>query len=107
MGAEINDIYIEQGVDFTLNMTLADFAGVSYDLDLYTLSGSIKIDTSTYPLTFTEVVGVEGAVIMSLLATDTAVMQKGTGRYAIDITEDLTAEVDRLVKGRVYIDEGI
>jgi hypothetical protein len=107
MGAEIQDIYIEQGVDFTFNLTLEDFAGVQYDLDLYTLSGSIKIDTFTYEMTFTEVIGVTGAVIMSIDAATTSTIPKGKGRYAINITEDLTGEVDRLVKGRAYIDEGI
>jgi len=106
MGAEINDIYIEQGVDFTLDMNLEDFAGVPYDLGLYTVSGSLEIDTSTYPLTFIEIPSLD-TVRMSLLAGETEVIQHGVGRYVINITEDATGEVDRLVKGRAYIDEGI
>lgn len=106
MGAEIKDLYIEQGVDFTFDMTLTKFDGSLYDMDKYTVDGSIKIDTFTFIPTFTEIVS-PYVVRMSLSALQTATFPKGVGRYVIEMVEDATGSRDRLVKGRMYIDEGV
>ena len=105
MASEINDIYMEQGVDFDMSLTITDSTGLPFDLDLYTITFVVEMDTSTYNGSITEYV--DGVATLSFSAVETNTIQHGVGRYDVDLQDDSTLEVIRLIKGRVYMDEGI
>lgn len=103
MGAIIQDLSIEKGANFQFDITLTQGDGTIYDLNLYTVSGTMYIDTTAYTLNFTENATL-GVATWVLLAGETEVLARGVGQYEIFMTEDATGSVDRLIKGRVYID---
>lgn len=105
MAAEIIDIFIEQGADFSLDITLTDDLGVPYDLTVHTLSGRIQIDSTIFELTFVE--DVDGLVYVNIPALTTDTIPHGVGKYTITLTNDVTSAADRILSGRAYIDKRI
>jgi hypothetical protein len=105
MASEIVDLFVEQGADYSLQLALSDALGVAWDWDLYTARGSVKIDMSTFTMSFTE--GDDGVITLEIPASTTQTIPHGVGLYDVEIVEDATGFVQRIMKGRVYIDQEV
>ena len=106
MAAIINDLSIEKGASFQYDVTMSFPDGTPYDLNLYTISGTFRIGTTTYDMGFTENTET-GVATWTLSAGETAVLANGKGQYEMFMTEDSSGNADRLLKGRVYVDGGV
>jgi len=100
MGANLNDLYIEQGVDFSETLTLTE-DGVDVDLTLYTGKASLLIEGTTTSFTIAES---DNELTISLTASQTAALDSGKGKYDVELTKDSDSTVARLIKGRVFFD---
>lgn len=105
MAAIIQDVSIEKGANFQLDITMSESDGTKYELDNYDLQGTMSIGTKSYALSFTEDTDTEVSS-WTMLAGETEVLSSGVGRYEIFLLENATGVVDRLLKGRVYVDKG-
>lgn len=104
MAAVIKNLYIEQGADYSFDITLYDDAGLPYDMTIYELVGVVKIGLVVLPFTFVE--SLAGVTTLSLTAAQTSTMETGLGEYSVQLKDNVLA-VRRLLQGRVHVDEEI
>ena len=99
MAAEIVDLFIEQGSDYYLEITILDPSGLPYDLvNDYDLNGNVRVDDTLVAIVFNELAG------NGLVSINIPVLQSGTGSYSIELVKIADNETTRLLQGRVYID---
>jgi hypothetical protein len=104
MAAEYN-LYIDQGVTFSTEITISDDNGIPVDLTNATLASQVRksyTSTVAFPFTIT-VLGdpTMGQVVLSMTATQTAAM--AAGRYVYDAQYNINGVVTRFLKGLVTI----
>jgi hypothetical protein len=98
------NIIIDQGTDYTTNITLSDVNDTMLDLTGYTATAQIrKTYTSTTATPFTTTVNTAtGSVLLSLSSTASANL--AAGRYVYDLLLKSSANVkSRVVEGIVTI----
>jgi|SRR6185312_15566585 hypothetical protein len=103
MAAEYN-LYIDQGVTFSTEITITDDNGIPVDLSQATLASQVRksyTSTVSYPFTITVNDPTTGTVILSMTATQTASM--AAGRYVYDAQYNINGTVTRFLKGLVTI----
>lgn len=103
MAAEYN-LFLDQGVTFSTAITISDDAGNPVDLTNATLASQVRrsfTSTTAYPFTITIADAVNGSIILSMTATQTAAMQ--AGRYVYDAQYNIGGIVTRFLKGLVTI----
>lgn len=104
MSANIIDLHIEKGTDFRYRMKL-QLNDVDLDLDTYTFRGSINSNGTIVSLTIEE--DSEGGVALSLTNSQTSLLTKGVAIYDLEMVNDITNKVIRVMKGRIFIDEEV
>lgn len=104
MSANIIDLHIEKGTDFRYRMKL-QLNDVDLDLDTYTFRGSINSNGTIVSLTIEE--DSEGGVALSLTNSQTSLLTKGVAIYDLEMVNDITSKVIRVMKGRIFIDEEV
>ncbi len=104
MSANIIDLHIEKGTDFRYRMKL-QLNDVDLDLDTYTFRGSVNSNGTIVSLTIEE--DSEGGVSLSLTNSQTSLLTKGVAIYDLEMVNDITSKVIRVMKGRIFIDEEV
>jgi hypothetical protein len=103
MSASIIDYHIDKGSTFStkINLKLND---TGLDLSLYTFRGSVLNNDVLTPFTIVES---SNDITVSLTSAQTSALAKGLGVYDIEMVEDLTGNVTKIIKGRIFIDEEV
>lgn len=101
--ATVQNIVIDQGTTFTLDVTIANDDGTAKDLSNYTVGAQLRKSyyTNTYTAFTTAKVDLEGKVTISLIATETSALK--AGRYVYDIEIDGNSETLRILEGIVTV----
>lgn len=105
--AAIQNIVVDQGTTFTRTFNLTGANGVAYDLSDYTVDAQIRRSySSSSGLSFsTAIVGASanGALSISLNATETLSLKYGRYVYDIKLNNTTTGEKLRVVEGIVTV----
>ena len=108
--AVYSDLSIDQGSDFSADITVEDSTGTVGNLSGYTVAGQMrKTYTSTTATNFTAVVSsaTNGVVTISLGNSVTNSLKAGRYVYDVEITKTSTGEKTRVVEGQVTINPGV
>ena len=107
--AQIANIYIDQGCDYSITIDVTDAAGNVLDMTDYTAEGQIRktYSSSTVTDSFSTAINeVGGQVNISLSSTQTAAIE--AGRYVYDvIVTDPNDESVRIIEGQAIITPGV
>lgn len=104
------NISIDQGSDFTSTVTVEGSDGLIFDLTGYTARGQIrKSYTSTTAVNFTTAINspVQGTILLTLTAAQTAIMRAGRYLYDVEIVQTASGKVIRVVEGQVEVNPRI
>lgn len=104
MSANIIDLHIEKGTDFRYRMKLK-LNDVDLDLGNYTFRSSVNSNGTVVPITIEE--DSEGGVTLSLTNEQTSLLTRGVAIYDIEMVNDETSKVIRVIKGRIFIDDEV
>lgn len=104
--ATVSNLSIDQGTTYSVVITVADETGSARNLTGYT--GRAQLKRSYYTNTNTAfTVGInnplEGEVELSLTATQTSSLKAGRYVYDLELVNNSTAAVERIVEGIVTI----
>ena len=106
MAAGYQELFLEQGTDFTTTITLDDVYGIPYDLTNIQAKSQIKKSyysttaTATFTISISE--PTSGTIILQLPNTTTANI--AAGRYVYDvIIKDQANTVTRVLEGIVNV----
>lgn len=108
--AAAKNLYIDQGTDFSVQLTIYDDNNQPWDLTGYT--GSAKIRKSYYSLNsvnFTlsfDVARTTGIITLELTSSQTSSMEYGRYLYDVVIT-NLSNKKTRVIEGIVTINPGV
>jgi len=100
------NISVDQGSDFTSNVTVEGSDGIVFNLTGYTVRGQIrKTYTSSTSISFVSTIDVpsSGRITLVLTAATTATMKPGRYVYDIEIVETLTGKITRVVEGQLEV----
>jgi len=102
----ISNLYVDQGSDFSTNITINDSAGAALDLTNYTASAQIRKTYSSSSFTdFTVVFDADrltGKITLSLTNAQTSALNPGSYVYDVLISDYNTVKT-RVVEGSVTI----
>jgi hypothetical protein len=109
--AQYEDITIDQGTDFAMELQLGEDDGSVKDLTNYTVSAKIKKTYNTDPseaVVFNTIIAdaVQGIATLSLNNTTTANIKAGRYVYDVDLSfvdSDGNTIIERLLEGKVTI----
>lgn len=107
--AQISNIYIDQGCDFSITIDVTDAAGNVLDMTDYTASAQIRktYSSSLVTATFSTAINeVGGQVNVSLTSTQTSAIESGRYVYDVNIT-DASGSTSRVVEGQAIITPGV
>ena len=107
--AIINNIFIDQGTDFTMTVDVQNALGNALDLTGYTLAAQIRktYGSSNVSAVFTTAHnGANGQVVMQL--TDSVTQALDAGRYVYDLNITSGAgDKTRVVEGQATVTPGV
>lgn len=108
--AAVKNLYIDQGSDFSAQITIYDDNNSPWNLTGYT--GAAKIRKSYYSTNYVNftvsfnAVRTTGIVILELSASQTSIMEQG--RYLYDVVlSDSSGKKTRVIEGIVTINPGV
>ena len=106
--AAIANLIIDQGANFSSDVTVKDANGNAFDLTGYTTQAKLaKGYSSTRTRTsMTSVIGTEsasGVVALGLTATQTAALDAERYVYDVEITQTSTGVVTRVIEGLITV----
>jgi hypothetical protein len=104
MSANIIDLHIEKGTDFRYKMKLK-LNDVDLDLGDYTFRSSVNSNGTVVSITVVE--DSDGGVILSLTSSQTSLLTRGVAIYDLEMVNDETGKVIRVIKGRIFIDDEV
>jgi len=101
--ATVQNIVIDQGTTFSLDITLTNADGTAKDLTSYTPTSQLRKHYSSTTATDFTVAKVDntGEITLSLSATQTAGLKEG--RYVYDVEIASSAETLRVLEGLVTV----
>ena len=108
--AAITDIFVDQGTDFTLQLSVVDTAGTAKNLTGATITAQARKDftsanpTATFTTAVTNAVG--GVCTISLSAAQTAAIKAGRYVYDLMITSG-SGDKTRVVEGQATVTPGV
>lgn len=105
--AAVQNLYIDQGADFSADIGIYDDFNSPWDLNGYT--GESKIKKSYYSSTstpFTVTVNANGTVTLALTAANTSTLSAGRYLYDVVITSAAGTKT-RVIEGLVTINPGV
>lgn len=99
-----SDLYIDQGTDFEVAMTLTDEGGNVLDLSNSTASAQIRksYTSLTFTAFATSINAIGGEITLSLDADQTGLLEAGRYVYDVELV-DAANSVTRVVEGVVTI----
>lgn len=104
--AAITDIFVDQGTDFTLQLSVVDTAGSAKDLTGATITAQARKDytsssaTASFTTAITNAVG--GICTISLTAATTAGIKAGRYMYDVNVVDNTSTTI-RAVEGMMTI----
>lgn len=105
------DLFLEQGEDFSADITLDSINGTPYDLTNYSVKSQIKssywsCETSA---TFNSSISANGTGIISLSLPNSVTANLSSGKYVYDIfLTDISSNTrSKVLEGTVYIDPSV
>ena len=106
--AAIANLIIDQGANFSSDVTVKDANGNAFDLTGYTTQAKLaKGYSSTRTRTsMTSVIGTDstsGVVALGLTATQTAALDAERYVYDVEITQTSTGVVTRVIEGLITV----
>jgi len=106
--AAIANLIIDQGANFSSDVTVKDANGNAFDLTGYTTQAKLaKGYSSTRTRTsMTSVIGTDaasGVVALELTATQTAALDAERYVYDVEITQTSTGVVTRVIEGLITV----
>ena len=106
--AAVQNLYIDQGADFSVDIGIYDDFNSPWDLNGYT--GESKIKKSYYSSTSTPftvtVNAATGTVTLALTAANTSALSEGRYLYDVVITSAAGTKT-RVIEGLVTINQGV
>jgi hypothetical protein len=101
--ATIQNIVIDQGTTYSLDLTLTNDDGTAKDLTSYTVTSQLRrsYHTNTYTDFTTQKVNDTGTITISLTAAQTSALKQG--RYVYDIEIADSSETLRVLEGIVTV----
>lgn len=104
------DLYLEKGMDFLENLTLADDYGNPYDLSLFLVKSQAKIsyNTSNVALIFTSTISDAANGVVTLYANTAVtsnVISNNSGKlvYDVVIKDTISSKVTRVLEGQIFV----
>jgi hypothetical protein len=112
MPAGTHNIIIEKGASFDLALTVEQPAGTPLDISNHTIRGQVRRDLYEPTINATFVAtkpggGTDGKFVVTILPADTDTMISGMNVYDIELEENSTGVIMRLLEGRADIREGV
>ena len=106
--AQISNLYIDQGCDYSITVDVTDATGESMDLTGYTGAAQIRktYSSSTTTASFSTSVSENGTVTISLTSTQTSAIEAGRYVYDLNIT-DGNGNTSRVIEGQAIITPGV
>ena len=107
--AQISNIYIDQGCDFSITIDVTDAAGNVLDMTDYTAEAQIRktYSSSSVTATFSTAINESGGQVnVSLTSTQTSAIESGRYVYDVNIT-DASGSTSRVVEGQAIITPGV
>lgn len=104
--ANISNLYMDQGSDYSTVITVRSATGVPLDLTGYTAASQIRksFSSSQYYTFACELLSpTEGKLRISMSATDTEQIAPGRWLYDVEITQTSTGKRKRVVEGIVTL----
>ena len=104
-----SNIVIEQGTDFSLEVSVTQANGAVFDLTNYTAASKLKkhwSSSTSYTLTATVTDGSGGEVTISANNSTSDNIKPGRYKYDIEVTSN-TGTVTRVVEGIATVTPGI
>ncbi len=108
--AVYSDISVDQGTDFSAEVSVDDSDGTLANLTGYTVAGQIrKTYTSSTAVNFVCIVSgaSTGEITISLSNTVTAAMKPGRYVYDVEITKTSNGIKTRVIEGQVTVNPGV
>jgi len=105
-----SDIQVDQGADFSVEVTIEDATGNIANLTGYTVAGQIRKSYSSSTATNFSVSisnAAKGEITATLSNTTTAAMKAGRYLYDIEITKTSGGVKTRVIEGQVTVNPGI
>ena len=103
--ATINNLVIDQGTTFSMDLNVTNDDGTAKDLTNYSVAAQIrKTFGATTAVDFSSrKVNAEGKITLSLTATQTSALKAGRFVYDCEITATSPAETLRIVEGIITV----
>lgn len=105
--ANIRNLYIDQGSDYTATVVIKTSTGIPLNLTTYTVKAQIrKSYGSSFSYNFdTEIIGpyTEGRIRITLPASTSDLMQPGRWLYDIEITQSPSGDKTRVLEGLIIL----
>lgn len=104
--ASVSNLALDQGTTYAVTIGVTDDTGSARDLSGYT--GRAQIRRSYYTTSNTAfTVSIDnpddGEIVLSLTATQTSNLKAGRYVYDVEIVNDGTSEVERIVEGIITV----
>lgn len=107
MAAGYQELFIEQGADYTTTITLDDVDGTAFDLTGYTSKSQIRKSyysaNTTAQFTITIPTPNNGGIVLALSSANTANISAGRYVYDVLIKDTSANTVTRVLEGIVNI----
>jgi hypothetical protein len=104
------NLTIDQGSDFSTDITVEDAAGNDADLTGYTAVGQIRksySSTTKYDFVCTIPYPTQGVVQIKLTNAVTDVMKAGRYVYDVEVLQGSSGAITRIVEGQLEITPGV
>lgn len=112
MAAGYQDQFLEQGSDFTTQLTLDDVNGAPYNLDGFTVESKAKTSyyTNNIALTFDATIADAANGIIQISANNAVTMNVSTRQklvYDVVITDSLSGTKTRVLEGQIFVSPAV
>ena len=102
--ATINNLVIDQGTTFSMDLNVTNDDGTAKDLANYSVAAQIRKSYGATKVDFTTAkVDAEGKITLSLTAAQTSALKAGRFVYDCEITATSPAETLRIIEGIITV----
>jgi hypothetical protein len=109
--AAIANLLIDQGANFSSDVTVKDAVGAAFDLTGYTVSAKMAKGYSSTrtrtTITTTVVTPTNGVITLSLLPAATSSLDAERYVYDVELTQTSTGTVTRVIEGIITVRPGV
>jgi hypothetical protein len=105
------DLFVEQGEDFSADITLDSINGTPYDLSTYSVKSQLRTSywSANAAATFTSSISANGTGIITISLPHTITANLNSGKYVYDIflTNNTSNTRSKVLEGTVYLDPSV